>query len=197
MPAGRHRSFDKSEALESAMEVFWKNGYSGTSLSDLTRAMQINKPSLYAAFGNKESLFISSLDHYLENYGATHSEILLDRNIPLASRLKAYLLSITQMLTNEMLPGGCFITGSTCEAGSDILPQPAIDRLSEINQQTRQSLSDFCSLEIENFQGNLSPEGLADYLMVQQFGLGVMARTGKPIGELTKIIEQIVASLVK
>ena len=56
MKAGRHRVFDKDIALEQAMEVFWTNGFPGTSLSDLTTAMGINKPSLYSAFGNKEEL---------------------------------------------------------------------------------------------------------------------------------------------
>ena len=53
MAAGRHRSFDTEEALEAAMLVFWQNGYPGTSLADLTEAMGINKPSLYAAFGTR------------------------------------------------------------------------------------------------------------------------------------------------
>jgi AcrR family transcriptional regulator len=54
---GRPHAFDPGAALERAMHVFWAKGYEGASLSDLTRAMRINRPSLYAAFGNKEELF--------------------------------------------------------------------------------------------------------------------------------------------
>jgi AcrR family transcriptional regulator len=63
-PRGRPRSFDRDAALERAMEVFWKHGFEGTSLSDLTEAMDINPPSLYAAFGDKENLFLEAVLRY-------------------------------------------------------------------------------------------------------------------------------------
>src|SRR5262245_24579962 len=64
MPSGRRRQFDADEALDRALEVFWSRGYEGATLPQLTRAMGINRPSLYAAFGNKEQLFRKALDHY-------------------------------------------------------------------------------------------------------------------------------------
>src|SRR6476659_10064183 len=63
---GRPRAFDPDAALERTMHVFWAKGYEGASLSDLTRAMRINRPSLYAAFGNKEQLFRNVLDRYID-----------------------------------------------------------------------------------------------------------------------------------
>ena len=63
---GRPRAFDIEKALERALRVFWEKGYEGSSLSDLTEAMGINRPSLYAAFGNKEALFRKALDRYVE-----------------------------------------------------------------------------------------------------------------------------------
>jgi len=73
---GRPRAFDVEKALRRAMQVFWRNGYLGTSLSDLTDAMGISRPSLYAAFGNKESLFRKALDHYAKGPSSYLSEAL-------------------------------------------------------------------------------------------------------------------------
>ena len=64
MPSGRTRQFDVDEALDRALEVFWARGYEGATLPELTKAMGINRPSLYAAFGNKEQLFRKALDRY-------------------------------------------------------------------------------------------------------------------------------------
>src|SRR5438309_11392407 len=64
MPRGRPREFDREAALERAMQVFWRHGYEATSVSDLTRAMGINPPSLYAAFGDKEQLYLSAIERY-------------------------------------------------------------------------------------------------------------------------------------
>ena len=105
MAAGRQREFDKQIALDAAMELFWSNGYSGTSLSDLTNAMGINKPSLYAAFGNKEALCISALNQYVSKYGSPHMEELNAPNKSLRSRLTAYLKSIARMVSDPALPG--------------------------------------------------------------------------------------------
>jgi AcrR family transcriptional regulator len=67
MTAGRPREFDYDKALDQAMRVFWEKGYEGTSLPDLTDAMGINRPSLYASFGNKEELYKKALNRYAEN----------------------------------------------------------------------------------------------------------------------------------
>jgi hypothetical protein len=68
--AGRPRTFDADTALENAMQVFWRKGYEGASLTDLTAAMGINPPSLYAAFGSKEALFRKAMDRYEASHGS-------------------------------------------------------------------------------------------------------------------------------
>src|SRR5690349_10149725 len=73
---GRPRAFDIDDALERAMEVFWRKGYEGASLPDLTKAMGINRPSMYAAFGNKEALFRLALDRYAQGPARYVSEAL-------------------------------------------------------------------------------------------------------------------------
>jgi AcrR family transcriptional regulator len=67
---GRPREFDADQALDRALEVFWRRGYEGASISELTEAMGINRPSLYAAFGNKEALFRKALDRYAQGPAA-------------------------------------------------------------------------------------------------------------------------------
>src|SRR5258705_379412 len=70
MKTGRPRSFDRGEALERAIAVFWEHGYDATSIALLTKALGIGAPSLYAAFGDKRALFLDALDRYIRTYGA-------------------------------------------------------------------------------------------------------------------------------
>ncbi|MDJ0751134.1 MAG: TetR/AcrR family transcriptional regulator [Woeseiaceae bacterium] len=197
MGAGRQREFDKQVALEAAMKVFWANGYSGTSLSDLTDVMGINKPSLYAAFGNKEALFISALDHYMGEHGASHNQELHASKKNLRSRLRAYLKSIARMVCDPSLPGGCFVATTTSESGGDCLPANASQAIARINQLTHDSLVDFFRREISagNLANGTSPENLADYLLALQFGLGVMGRNGTDLDTLDRVIECAVSKV--
>src|SRR5262245_51173370 len=73
---GRPRTFDTQKALDNAMRLFWQHGYEGASLPALTRAMGINRPSMYAAFGNKEALFRKVVERYVEKNGAALHEAL-------------------------------------------------------------------------------------------------------------------------
>jgi len=190
MAAGRHRGFDKEDALEKAMLVFWKNGYPGTSLTDLTTAMEINKPSLYAAFGNKENLFNQSLSMYLTKHGLAHSEYLLLREQSLYERVKNYLLSIAEMLTDQELPKGCFVCISTSEIAGSRLPESSVKEIKEINQQTLLFLTDFFEQEkqLGNANEKLDTKAMANYLLTLQFGLAVAARNGSDRVALGSII---------
>jgi len=196
MTAGRHRSFNKDNALEKAMIVFWQNGYTGTSLTDLTSAMGINKPSLYSAFGNKEELFNQAIALYLEKHGLIHSALLINDQQGLMDRLTNYLLSIAQMLTDKNLPKGCLLCNSTTEVAGSRLPDNSSAEVSSINQQTVAFLTDF--FENEKLAGNYAPkhesETMANYLLALQFGLAVSARNGSDMKELTRIIDFSVGS---
>src|SRR2546421_127594 len=102
---GRPREFDVDEALAAALRVFWTKGYEGASLTDLTEAMGITKPSLYAAFGNKESLFRKALDLYEREKLAYVAEAL---NAPTSREVAARLLrGALEMQTSEGEPKGC------------------------------------------------------------------------------------------
>src|SRR5246500_1572066 len=101
---GRPRAFDPDAALDRAMHVFWAKGYEGASLSNLTRAMQINRPSLYAAFGNKEQLFRRVLDRYMNGPVAWFSKALL---APKARDVvEQIFLSTARMAEDRGIPTG-------------------------------------------------------------------------------------------
>jgi len=195
MGAGRLREFDKDHALDDAMELFWRDGYNGTSLSDLTTVMGINKPSLYAAFGNKETLFISALNQYVHKHGTPHINQLHTSNTNLTKRLQSYLKSIAKMQTDPKLPGGCFIVTSTCETRSHCLPIDALQTITKINEATTKALFDF--FVNEKKQGNLTttspPDVLASYLLTLQYGLAVMARNGAKRNELDQVIDHSIS----
>src|SRR5215470_10428762 len=114
---GRPRSFDLDEALDSALHLFWQKGYEGASLSDLTGAMGINRPSLYAAFGNKESLFRKVLDRYA-NGPADYVRHALDQ--PTARAVaEALLYGAADRLANSAHPRGCLMVGSALACGDE------------------------------------------------------------------------------
>jgi len=190
MTAGRHRSFDKDNALEKAMQVFWQNGYPGTSLTDLTNAMGINKSSLYAAFGNKEELFNQVIEFYLNKHGVVHSAELFKTEQSLQERVRSYLLSIVNMLTDPDLPKGCLICHATSEIAGSCLPENSATNINGINQQTISTLTEF--FQKEQQLGNLidgnSPHTIANYLLTLQFGLAISARNGSNVEELKEVV---------
>src|SRR5262245_66262623 len=98
MALGRPREFDLENALDRALEVFWRNGYEGTSIADLTEAMGINPPSLYADFGNKEGLFRKVVDRYIERYAGFWEDA---RAAPTARAMIEHLLRASVDITTN------------------------------------------------------------------------------------------------
>lgn len=196
MSAGRRRTFNKDIALDKAIKVFWTNGYWGTSLRDLTDAMGIKKPSLYAAFGNKEELFISALERYVHKYGVPHLKQLYASDKSLNKRIQCYLKSIAEMLTDYSLPGGCFVALSTYEAGGGCLPFNARQAVTDINEVTKSAFVEFFTSEktLGNVQDDNSPITMANYLLTLQFGLAVMARSGATLEDLDTVIKHAVST---
>ncbi|GGN91174.1 TetR/AcrR family transcriptional regulator [Saccharibacillus kuerlensis] len=94
----RTRAFDEEQALDAAMRVFWEKGYQASSLSDLTDRMNIRKPSLYAAFGDKRELFDRALDRYMRKH-AIYMQQLLDRESKVIPAFEGLLL--------DLAAGGC------------------------------------------------------------------------------------------
>ncbi|MES9990853.1 MAG: TetR/AcrR family transcriptional regulator [Candidatus Thiodiazotropha sp.] len=198
MGAGRKRTFDKSDALDKAMRVFWRNGYSATSVTDLTEALGINKPSLYAAFGNKEQLFGAALEHYTSHYGAPILQRLTEpAEAPVSERIKAYMLGITDLVSNKATPKGCFIVKSNCEAGGGDIPDDISLLLQTMRSAHQQTLRKVIATEQE--RGLLAqtekPGDIAEYLLSVLYGISVLARQGKSRKELHKVVDIAISAL--
>lgn len=198
MSAGRKRAFNKEEALNKAMTVFWENGYAGTSLSDLTVALGINKPSMYAAFGNKEALFESALNHYLSNFRAPVVGRLLEpADSPLKGRVRALLLGVLGVVASPDHPKGCFYTKTCYEADSAALPSELTSLMHELEQRNAKILLEI--LEAEQHKGELpktfNVEVFARYLLTVMSGLSVQAKNGNSREELEAVVNMVVESL--
>src|SRR5580692_1486187 len=116
---GRPRAFNTEKALDSAMQVFWRKGYLGTSLSDLTDAMGIERPSLYAAFGNKKSLFRKALERYFKGPSAYLHDALQE---PTARAVVERLFqAIVDLLTDPQTPTTCLWVHGALSCGDDPL----------------------------------------------------------------------------
>ncbi len=196
MGAGRKRQFDRDEALSTAMDVFWEKGFNGASLSDLTEAMAINKPSLYAAFGNKEQLYVCALERYVELYGAPHFELLTESRESLQQRLANYLKAIVRSISDSSLPKGCLITTGTCAVGSSSFPEDATAAILNMNRlSTSRFIGFFDDEKRRGTMGqDLCSQVLADHLLSLQFGLAVSARNGLPEESLAKVIDHAVSA---
>lgn len=109
---GRPPAYDRDIALTSALNLFWERGYAATSLDDLSRAMDMNRPSIYAAFGDKQALYRQALDHYRARVRVA-MKVVLDEGRPLRDALQDfYERAIEMYLSGEGSGRGCFIIGT-------------------------------------------------------------------------------------
>ncbi|MCA1426849.1 MULTISPECIES: TetR/AcrR family transcriptional regulator [unclassified Bradyrhizobium] len=119
MPRGRPRSFDVDAAVERAMDVFWSRGYHATALPDLLRATRLSRGSLYAAFGDKHSLFLRALDRYIADALARMDVEFDPRNDPVDG-LRAYLAGYVERTSGSNGRRGCLLVATAMElAGGD------------------------------------------------------------------------------
>ena len=114
MPRGRPREFNIEQALSQAMNLFWQQGYQRTSLDDLSKKMGVTKPSLYAAFGDKEQLFLKAFDRYSQVYGGRVRQAVAAQT-DVCEAVKAYLNTTADILSDVDNPAGCMWVNSTVE----------------------------------------------------------------------------------
>ncbi len=185
MRTGRPRSFCKDEALDRAMTVFWRQGYEGASMADLTKAMGINPPSLYACFGSKEGLFKAVLERYDARRAAFMASIL---EAPSAAEVaEAYLMGVAGFAsdTSGRNPPGCLMVQGGLSCCDTVIPDTLARHRAEKEAMLR------ARFEKARKSGDLpktsDPAALARYLMVMANGISVQAAAGASLKELREV----------
>ncbi len=190
---GRPRGFDRAEALRRAMEAFWEHGYDGTSIGDLTTAMGIRPPSLYAAFGCKEALFREAVALYEGSEGEPPLRALQDA--PTAREgIEAMLRANVRSYTLPGRPTGCMIVlaATTCTPSTagirDFLAEERRGGVAAVRERLARGQAD----------GDVPPGAdtgaLAAYVMSVQYGLSLQARDGATRAELDAVVDCVVTA---
>ncbi len=113
----RPREFDIDKAYDKAMEAFWTNGYTATSMADLVKAMGLQKGSIYQTFGDKHSLFINALQRYTDASYVEFKKIFADAKSPFNGMKKFLTKTLVKYASGKTLRKGCFATNSLVELG--------------------------------------------------------------------------------
>ncbi len=189
---GRPRAFDMEKALQKALEVFWRKGYEGASLPDLCEAMGINKPSLYAAFGNKEQLFLKAIELY-ENRPCAFFYPALEQESSYEV-VKHMLCGAASANADPQNPPGCVIVQGAlaCSESAAFVKEALISkrRNSEIAMCER--------FERAKAEGDLpadsDPAALARYIGAVLQGMAIQATSGANCAELKQVAETVLSA---
>jgi AcrR family transcriptional regulator len=187
MAIGRPREFDIDQALNLALQVFWRKGYEGASMADLTEAMGITKPSLYAAFGNKEELFRKAFDRYVDGPGG-YVRIALQK--PTARAVVEHILhAAADALSGPDHPPGCLaVQGAlSCGDAAETIKQELMARRAQGEDDLR------LRFERAKAEGDLPADcdaaDLARYVSTILQGMAVQAAGGVRREQLRKIAD--------
>ncbi|MDP1027674.1 TetR/AcrR family transcriptional regulator [Sphingomonas sp. KR1UV-12] len=190
-PKGRPREFCTDRALAAALRVFWTKGYEGASMADLTEAMGITKPSLYAAFGNKEALFHKALDLY-EAEKLAYVGVALEQ--PTArSVAECFMRGAVATQTSSCDPKGCLgvIHSMACGAEAESIKADVIAR------RASSQAALVARFERAKAEGDLPPHvdvgGLTSYLYAILQGMAVQAGSGASREELERLVDTTLA----
>lgn len=191
---GRPRSFDTDAALDRATEVFWRHGYQGASLAELTAATGLSKPSLYAAFGDKAALYLRCLQRYGERQVALQTE-LLEREPDARRAIEGFMRAMAQFQTDPLLPGGCLVVNGTADCGGATTPPSVDEALRGASGGTEARL--LRRLKRAEREGQLpaglQPRRLALLLGSVLTGMAVMAKAGQPRARLDEVVSAAMA----
>ncbi|MEM9555954.1 MAG: TetR/AcrR family transcriptional regulator [Acidobacteriota bacterium] len=189
---GRPREFDRDEALDRALDVFWDKGYGAAAIGDLTRAMGIGRQSLYDTFGDKHSLYLEALRRYAERRLVQARETFEAEGTPLEN-LRVFFAEWRE----EALDGtcGCMMVNSSTEVG-------AVDEAAaRIVENTMRRLEDLLAelLERARTAGELtdlaSPRALARLIVDAANGMSARSRMGLSADEVDDVLGALDAML--
>jgi AcrR family transcriptional regulator len=187
VPSGRTRQFDVDKALDRALEVFWARGYEGATLPELTQAMGINRPSLYAAFGNKEQLFRKALDRYQTGPMSFLTEAL--RKSTARGVVEAIFSGFIRMQRDREKARGCLVVSGALACSEEA--ETVRGELAQLRQAIVKTLRERFNRAVQD--GDL-PAGtdcatLARYTATVLGGLAVQAASGTNEKELRSVAQ--------
>lgn len=173
---GRPREFDRALALARVTRVFWQKGYEATSISDLTKALEISAPSLYAAFGSKEALYAEALQYYAETYKSYVWGRFATAETARES-VMCFLLDSAAALTGGVadIPRGCMVTLSA--VGSEGYPELG-ELVRSARAVTLERLKDRIQRAVEagEIPATIDVPALARFVQTVQYGMSILAR---------------------
>ena len=184
---GRPLSFDRDDVLEKAMLAFWGSGYETTSISDLTAAMGITAPSLYAAFGNKQQLFLEAMHRYAGDRAALEKSMA---DAPTAREAVVGMLRGAAILyTGETTPPGCLLASAAATGSLDAAE--VRDALAAERSAVRDII--IRRIELDMVKGllpdDICPVTLADLTLAVTQGMSVLARDGADQARLLAVAD--------
>jgi AcrR family transcriptional regulator len=190
---GRPRAFDRDAALEAAMLVFWRKGFSAATMNDLCDAMGIRSPSLYAAFGSKETLYLEAIDHYVRTIGPPVWDKLEEGATARAGVENLLLAGAESLPQSVSTPAGCMaLLGGV----GDEWPAPIADVVRTVRLEMLGHLR--LRLEAAVAEGELPPstdvERLSRFYLGVFQGMAVQARDGAAVIELKGVAEAAMAA---
>ncbi|MDU0339854.1 TetR/AcrR family transcriptional regulator [Bosea rubneri] len=190
---GRPRSFDRDEALHRAMMLFWEKGFQATSMSELTAAMGINAPSLYAAFGSKDALYREAMALYEEGDGVELGRQIAEAPSARAA-IEAYLMRSAALFTRSGKPAGCMVVLSVIH-GAGTSPQTcAALHNARAEAQTIIEARLRRAVETGELPATCDPAGIASFYVTVQQGMSIRARDGATLPELEAIAQAAMAA---
>lgn len=190
---GRPRGFDREAALRAAMQVFWRLGYEGASMAELTKAMGINAPSLYAAFGSKEGLFLEAMRLYVQLENGDTRGMLAEA--PTArDAIRALLENSARSLSRPQQPHGCLlILGDTNTSAQS---EAVRKRLCDWRRGTQATFEERirCGIADGDVPAGADAAALAAFYMTVLQGLSLRARDGASRDSLLQVVHGAIAA---